>query len=203
MHRPPRTRARARILASLLPVLAALLSTGCVSFGIHNANLMAGQRFFDKTTYEPIDVQPTVGLSFDTYKLSNGIGFEIGGLWSRESDGIELAGLGPADVEGENYEGYLGVRKTFLFRDEPFYPYIGGGLGAINTKLDLDTADGSVSDSDTTGAIYVHAGIYWNFLGSANLGLDLRRVFATSVELLDVDTDVDYTQLMLTLGFTF
>lgn len=203
MSRPPRPRALRRIVAPLLLPLAALLSAGCVSFPIHNANLLAGRRFYDKTTFDPVAEQPTLGLSFDTYKLSNGLGFEVGGFWAWDADAIVLQDLGQSKAFGENYEAYLGVRKTFLIRDEPFYPYFGGGLTAMHTKLKLETVDGDVDDSDTTGGIYVHAGIYWNFLGSANLGLDLRRVFASSVDLFGVDTDVDYTQLMMTMGFSF
>lgn len=203
MPRLPRPRAPMTSLGPLLLALCSVLLGSCVSFPIHNASLLVGKRFYDKTTFEPIDTQTTVGLEFDTYKLTNGLGFEIGGFWSWDEEGVQLESLGPAQVDSENYELYLGVRKTFLFRDEPFYPYIGGGLTGMHTKLGLDTIDGLVEDSDTTGGIYVHAGVYWNFIGNANIGLDLRRVFATSVDLFDVDTDIDYTQAMVILGFSF
>jgi opacity protein-like surface antigen len=84
-------------------------------------------------------------------------------------------------------------------------PYVGGGasLIAINVDAEGSGAGGSasISDDDVGVGLYLHGGAAWQVASSFRLGLDLRYLTGTDVDLFGVNGDVDYAQAALFLGF--
>jgi opacity protein-like surface antigen len=190
-------------LATGAALLAALHLGACVSLPVHNATLLGGMRFLDSETWDPVDTQPTVGIELDTYKPGDGIGAELGFLYSWEGGSAQIPNLGTAEIDTVNYELYMGARKTFPIRNEPFYPYIGAGLSWIANEYDATLIDGQASSSDDAFGVYFRAGVYWNFASNWNLGLDVRRRFGGEVDVLGVDAGLDYLTTLATVGFSF
>ena len=155
-------------------------------------SLYLGQRNLDEDDWAPVDEQATFGLEFSQERLGSAIGWEVGLMGSADDD--DVAGL---DVEVTTGELYGGVRKTF--GDGVVHPYVGGGLALINLKADVS---GVGDDDDGSAAGYAHGGVAFAVSESFFLGLDLRLLFGSDVTIAGFDSDADYGQLALLLGWS-
>jgi len=151
-----------------------------------------GQRSLDEDDWAPLEDQPMFGVEFSSERPGSILGWEVGLMGSYTSD--DVFGVSLDATTGEIYGG---VRKTFL--QSTVRPYVGAGLSAINARLE----GGGVSDDDTSLGIYGHGGAIVMLGQSFHLGLDLRGLFGTDVELFGVSGDADYVQLALVLGWLF
>lgn len=156
--------------------------------------LLLAQRMLDGDFWEPVEDQPAIGIDVSFENPEHVIGWEIGIMASKD-DG-EFLGL---DVEGKTGELYGGVRKTFGGPDQDVKPYLAGGLSIIKAEGELS----GISDDDTSLAGYLHGGVLGQFTDRFFMGLDLRVLFASDIELAGVSGDADYTQLGLVLGWGF
>jgi opacity protein-like surface antigen len=181
----------------------ALLLGGCMSLPMHNINVLGGSRMLDQSEWEPVDSQTMVGIEVDTYKPRDGLGAELGFQYSRDDSSTAIANQGTADVEGENYEVYAGARKTFPLFEDRLFPYLGMGLAYVLSDFDVGLPSGSADDTNGSLGVYIRGGAYWNFAGNWHLGLDVRRMIGTDIDLLDVESDADYMQVALFVGFAF
>lgn len=160
-------------------------------FGV--VGLMLGTRSLDDdVAWDQIE-QPFV-LGVEAATFGNPIGFE-GGI-SLAGDSTTVEGV---DVSDTFVETYIGARGTF--GSGPVFPYIGAGGTLILASVEGDAGGFSVSDDDTTLGFYAHGGVLFRIGTSFFLGLDARLVTGTSLEIFDIDTDADYTQLTAFLGF--
>jgi hypothetical protein len=155
--------------------------------------LYLGQRNLNHDDWSPVDEQGTAGLEFVHETAASPVGFEVGIMGS--SDDGQVAGI---DVTGSTAELYGGVRKTF--GEGVVRPYVGAGLSYIDATVE---ADGFADEDDSSLAGYVHGGVDFDITESLFLGLDLRVLFASDIEIAGVSGDADYAQLALRLGFAF
>jgi opacity protein-like surface antigen len=151
-----------------------------------------GRRSLDDD-FEPVEDQVFVGGSYARQSPYDPVGFEVGLYASREEDDS-----GALDIEGRTREIYGGVHKTF--GDDVLRPYVGAGLALIQAELDVEGVD---DDDDSSIAGYVHGGFRVAVTESFFLGLDLRWLFGSDLEIGGVDTDADYAQLALAFGWSF
>ncbi len=158
--------------------------------------LTVGEREFDDDLFEAADVdeQDGFGLSYE-WEMGTFV-WEVGFLGSEE-DG-EIATI---DVEVTVTELYLGARYQFQVGVSPVRPYLGGGVSLV--KADVDGDSGLGDDDDSSAGIYIHAGADWFITDSFFIGLAYRILTGTDLEVFDEDTDADYEQLALRLGFSF
>lgn len=167
-------------------------------------DLYLGARSLNENDWSPVEDQTTVGLEYVHEGLDAPIGFELGLFVSEKSKENVVVGGGTADITGKTGELAAGVHKTFLRDGGRIHPYVGGGLAAIQAKLRADdSAGGSASDDDTSGALYVHGGVEFDLGPAFLIGLDLRLLGGSSVTLFGVNGDADYAQLALVLGARF
>jgi opacity protein-like surface antigen len=110
------------------------------------------------------------------------------------SDEGKFAGF---NVRGRTGEVYAGVRKAF--GNDTVRPYLGGGLSIIRGEVDAAGSD----DSDTSAAAYLHAGVEFLISPTFFLGLDIRGLFGSSIDMGGVNGDADYTQGAFTFGWRF
>jgi hypothetical protein len=147
-----------------------------------------GQRSLDSTDWSPVDDQPTLGIEFSQESTGSAIGWEVGLAGSSDESG---------PLKGSTGEIYGGVRKSF--GSDTVRPYLGGGLSFINAKAEV----GSASDDDSSLAGYVHGGLQFLVSRTFEIGLDLRVLFGSDLEIAGVSTDADYGQAALTFGWRF
>lgn len=156
-------------------------------------SLYVGQRDLDHHDYDPVDDQGTVGLEYAHERPGSVVGFEVGAMGSRDDE--HESGL---DFKGRTGEVYAGLRKSF--GSDVVRGYFGAGVSYIQSKVEVE---GIGDDDDTSLAGYVHGGITADVSSSMYLGLDLRFLFASDMTIAGVETDADYGQLALVLGFAF
>lgn len=155
--------------------------------------ILLGQRSLDEDDYEPVEDQIVFGFEFWREHADDVVGWEAG-LQGSGDDG-EIAGF---DVEGSTGELYGGVRKSF--GTGAIRPYVAAGLSVIRSEVEVD---GFGSDDDTSLGLYAHGGVLFAVTPTFHVGLDLRGLFGSGMEIGGVDTDADYGQLALVLGFGF
>jgi hypothetical protein len=151
-------------------------------------SIYLGGRSLDEDDYSPVEDQGMIGFEFVHEPPTSAIGFEVGIAGSGDEDGA---------VEASTGELYAGFRKTF--GDQAVHPYIGGGLAYIASEVEVGGAD----DDDASAAAYVHGGVQFDITDAFFVGVDLRVLFGSDLEIGGVDTDADYGQLALVLGFAF
>ena len=158
-----------------------------------HTHVLGGWRSVDHDVFEG---HPVGGLEVDLYRPEAPFGYEIGLSYGTEDEDV-----GALDVEGQFYEGYLGIRKTW--GSGGVHPYVGlGGTYGVIDRNSRTPIGQRISDDEVGAGGYVHAGAYWviggagldSALGASELtlGFDLRGV---------VGDDADYGQAAITLGF--
>jgi opacity protein-like surface antigen len=187
-------------------LLLVLLPTACAAVGAPqsdtpvprasgNANrltLYGGQRSFDEDDYEPVEDHLMLGLEYAHETPGSAVGFEVGVAGSGDDDDI-----GGVDVEARTFEAYAGLRKTL--GDSAVHPYLAGGVSAIKADVEL----GGFDDDDTSFGVYLHGGVAFDLTESFSLGVDLRTLFGSEIEIAGIDGDADYAQFAVfaALGF--
>lgn len=153
--------------------------------------LAIGQRSLDEGDYEPVEDQIALGVGVHQEPPGSLVGWELGFQGSYDED--DVAGFG--DIESSTWELYGGLRKT-LVDGEEVRPYLGAGLSLVGVRFEALGID----DDDSSLAAYAHGGVEIEVSPGFALGLDLRGLFGSEIDLFGVDTDADYGQLALFLA---
>lgn len=227
MHSPT-TRCR-RLRRRSLVGLVGLLAMSChaaAPMGVYSAptssgsstvlNLaghLGGRSFSNAEDYGGEEDQLALGLAADWRKEDQVLGYETGLLFS---SGVEET-FG-SDVESDHTELFVGLRAT---RGLPLLErstvglvngYVGAGVSLVSTSVGFESFTGgsNASDDDVSAGAYGHCGFYFYLFspepdGSLpeavmNLGVDLRYLFLTDMELLGASTDADYSQYTVFFG---
>jgi Outer membrane protein beta-barrel domain len=162
----------------------------------HQIKVYLGQRSLDEDDWSPVEDQAALQLEYSHESPDDAVGWEVGIGGSADDDTIDV-GFGPQDVTLATGEFYGGVRKSFGAGN--VRPYIGGGLSFINLDVEVDSA----SEDDSSLGLYLHGGVEFLLGQSFALGVDLRTLFGSEITIAGFDTDADYAQLALTLGWRF
>ena len=163
-----------------------------------NANFLLGSRGLDEDFWSPVEGQFALGATADFGKQGWPVHLETG---SYVSVGYKEDFAGASDVTGSVSEIFFGVNKTWITKG-PARPFIGGGLAAVGAAYRVDNPfGGDVDDSDGSGGVYFHGGVFWRIGNRFNIGLDGRLLAGTSITLFGVDGDADYAQLGMVLGW--
>lgn len=163
---------------------------------IRQLSMLAGFRnFSDNGVWDRVDAEASIGLEY-AHEIKDGLGFEVGAVGSI---GTEDGGVGTVDVTGAAAEFYGGAR--YFLRHKRWTPYVGGGIAAILAGVDNDQGGQVADDQDFSLGFYLHGGVQYNLNDVMFLGLDLRYLTGTDLDLDAVSGDADYTQLGFVLGF--
>jgi hypothetical protein len=157
----------------------------------HRISIYLGARQLDEDDYEPAEDQAMLGAEFAFERPGSSVGFEIGLMGSVDEG--EALGF---DVEANTSELYAGIRKTF--GSGVVRPVLGAGVSYIHSEFELS---GVGSDDDASIAGYVHGAVLFDISRSFFLGVDVRFLLGSDLEIAGVDTDADYAQYALVLGF--
>jgi len=216
-----RARGALAALRSIPPILLGLTSAlACAAPSAEQraaaerrVDLLLGMRFHsdalpDVPDYEDLDQAAAFAVGFTYQGAEDFVGFEFGlgsGLAEDEELRQDPGGLlYDLDLELFSTELYGGAVKTFGI-GEPFRPYIGLGLALVALEGEVSSAvlGGSDTQSDYSPAGYLHGGALFDVSPCLALGLDLRWLFGTQLELDDLEVDGDYLQAAFVLGFHF
>lgn len=187
------------------PALAARApTTQSASTELRAIDLLVGVRAFDDDEFwTPVDEHTSFGLQFAWQGDGDPIGFETGFLLSQEDDSVDVGGVGTVSLDMRVIEIFFGLHHGFGSVDSTLRPYVGGGLTTLIVEVDGDVAGvGSAQDDDTGIAVYVHGGLAVQVSRSVRVGVDARWVSGSGVDVFGADTDLDYAQLSMLVGFS-
>jgi hypothetical protein len=153
-----------------------------------------GQRSLDEDFWAPVEDQAVFAVDYARETPGSVVGFEVGLAGSYDNENV--AGF---DIDGTTAELYGGVRKTFV-TGSVVRPVLGAGLSLIDAEVQVA---GFGSGDDTSLAGYAHGGVDFDITEAFFLGLDLRWLFGSDIEIAGISGDADYVQLALVIGFAF
>ena len=155
----------AAVLAAAVPWTAAFEG---------NVNVFVGQKWLNKSDWEPIEKQPELGIFFAFGETRAPIHFAIDVLHSTDEETTDVTGIGAVDVEGTTTEYSLGVRKVFR-RHAITRPHLGGGATVASGELRLESSGlGRIEADDTAFGLWIDGGITWRLAKHLNLGIEVR-----------------------------
>jgi hypothetical protein len=199
----------------MLATVASLLASGCATSPFYSGNRFDTTVMTDfawrcaDSELEPVDQQRAFGLEADVRLPHDQTGLELG-LFHSDRDGTRnLNGAGEADVGSSMTEASVGGRwrygATWVLGAEP-YASAGASLIFLSTKSD-GPRGASQSATDWTVGPYIRFGLQWTFAERFSIALDYRQVLFTNwfrdLQLDDVSTDANYSQVGVVLGWQF
>jgi opacity protein-like surface antigen len=194
-------------LAFLVPLAACAAAPASVSpasaggeYRASKLELYLGGRALHESDWHPVEDQAAIGMEFVHEGHDAPVGFEFALFGTQKT---KEDAFGAIDATGSTGELSAGVRKTFLKDDSRFHPYVGGGVALISARNEGAVSGASAHDDDTSGALYMHGGVELDLSPSFLIGLDLRFLGGTDMELFGKDASADYGQLAFLIGVRF
>lgn len=166
--------------------------------------LYLGQSELDSDFWDPADRPIAFGMEYGLIHRS-GLGLELGmffGYDQEESGTVDIGGtLFETDLSTELVELSAGARLE-LPLGEHWLAYGGGGLAWVDAAAETFVEEDLViaDDSDSDFGYYYHAGLSYRVTRDFAVGLDVRVLTDTELEIDSFDTDADYTQFALVLS---
>lgn len=165
-----------------------------------NVNFMVGLRSLEGDVWDTLDDQILFGAMVDLGDADWPVHIEIGAFYSDDKLTDTILGFGSLSFSASVADVGVGVQKGWDLR-HGFRPFVGGGLAVATAHVAISGAGVHLSDSDTSAGIYGHGGILWRIQPRLNVGLDLRALRGTDIELAGMEDDADYLQVSLLLGW--
>jgi len=187
-----------------LGVLCGTMPTVALAAG--EIALIAGKRVLsDEEFWAPLDEPGVFGMQLAVGSSDSPWFFDAAFLASEDDDEAAIDfGSGPTEVQAESKLTEVSVGALFApgFAQR-FTPYLGAGVTYLKAELEVDipSLGGSAEDDDTSPGFYLRGGFSMTLVESLSLGVDLRYVGGTDIEVFDVSGDADYTQVGVTLGY--
>jgi hypothetical protein len=174
----------------------------------HQDGMAGNTQFFIGQTYlhdswKPLDEPPSFGFEADFAPVKSPVHVALGFNIAFEDKHVTLPYFGKTGHVGV---GFLEFSAGFLWhpvKKSVVRPYLGGGIVRMFAGVGSGSDFWSGGDSDQTFGFYGNAGVFFKVGDVFNIGLDGRMVRGTSVTLAGVDTDVNYGQASLLLGFSW
>ena len=185
--------------------LASGLTTAVLAapaFAAGNANVVAGPRYLDDGSWNPVADQTAVGITVDVGRKFWPINFAIGYHDSTATDhSVNPAPVGDLKLEGRIQELDFGVLKSWPLAHR-LRPFVGGGLGLVQGSSRATFATlGGTHDSGTGAGAWMEGGVYWRLAGHLNLGIDTRVLLGANVTLFGFSRSADYRQVGMLVGW--
>jgi len=158
---------------------------------------LVGKRSLD---WNYVENQTMFGIEGDFASEEWPVNILVGMAASSDEETVKVFGT-PVKLEGSTFELYAGGRK-YLETGSPFAPYIGGGFSLIDAKISASVGGFEASGSDSSFGIFLNGGGVYR-LESFNIGLDIRMLLGTEINVGDSSGDADYTQFTIVLGYGF
>ncbi len=179
--------------------VAATLAAGCAAPAAPDEDLafatvvegLVGLRDLDDD-FEPVEEHVAIGLGVVHLPAGWPVELEAALQYSEADDLV---------FRSELVELSVGLRKTLPLDGAPVALYGGAGAAWLWGDLDVAVPASIAAESDASIGGYVHVGFVWMFAPGTTVGLDLRMVRGTELDLGSVEGDADYRQIALVFGY--
>ena len=157
---------------------------------------LGGRALDDDAFYDPVENMGVLGFEYVrnlTHDTPAGVGIEIGLFLAGDSDDS----LGP-EITAGFLEASVGLRGRLDVG--PLQFSIGAGPAFILGAADIESGP---DENDSSAGIYAHLGALVRIGDTFGLGLDARGLSGTDITFDGIgDTDADYGQVTIVLGFS-
>lgn len=159
-------------------------------------NFHVGQRSMDDSaSWGRLSEQVNFGLDFVHGPGDRFLQWDVAFHYSTdEADSL----TGPR-VTAETFDGSIGLIHFFRFGAEQVVPYIGGGLAGIYVDTEFLNAS-EVDASDWSFAGYARAGLEFRFRENEHIGIDVRAIGGSSLDMAGVSTNADAIVISMIFG---
>lgn len=167
--------------------------------------LHLGARSMDDEFLPGTSNDTVVGLEISGAPRGSPLEFVLGlfgsGGWSSTFEEDEGVGFGAGETLSTGAaEISFGLRLAPHFEGIPIVPHAGLGVAGIRVQREELFGGEEVRRSDSSGAVYAHAGLTWLGQGGWTLTVEYRELFASDLRLGDEVGDGDYSQVSVALG---
>lgn len=161
--------------------------------------LLGGRQLFH-SSYGGLDEHGVLGFEFDARPATFPIGIEAGAAATGDFD--DHASGTFLDLESTTGEFYFGPRATIDFTEtDLFHGYVGTGISFQHAELERLTTSLQVrEDDDSAIGGYLHGGFYFHVSRGLRMGLDVRWIYASNIELFDEDAGLESLQVAFLIG---
>jgi len=173
------------VLAGLVAMCAGGNARADKAFGF-----TLSHRNLDEDLWRSLDDQFSIGFHFDFGKRRI---HHVFSLLASDKGGCSSICFGRPDSEGSIAELSYGV--IFSRFTGKFQPYIGGGISFVNAGVDWNEVGRDFDDEDTSAGWYLAGGLAWRVASKLQLGVDVRQLGGTEIELGPDRGDADYLQI--------
>lgn len=167
-----------------------------------NTQFFIGQAWL-QDQWAPIDEPASFGFEADFGPKKSWVHVALGFNIAADSQQVSSTLFGETGDVGVVFTELSAGFLILPVKKAPVRPYIGGGIVRTFAGVGADWGFGSGGDTDTTFGFYGNAGIYFKVGDVFNIGIDGRIVRGTDVTFAGIETDVDYEQASLLLGFSW
>ncbi len=159
-------------------------------------NFSVGQRSMDDSaTWDRLGEQVDFGIDFVLGPGNNFLQWDVAFHYSiDEADSL----TGPS-VTAETFDGSIGLIHFFRFGEQRIVPYIGGGLAGIYVDTEFLNAS-EINASDWSFAGYARAGLQFRFRQNEHIGIDVRAIGGTSLDMAGTSTNADAIVISMIFG---
>jgi hypothetical protein len=167
-----------------------------------NVQLLIGQIWL-QDQWAPLDEPATFGVEVDFGPKKSIVHVALGFNVAFEEQTVPTPFFG---VTGDVGFGIAEFSAGFLVhpvKKAQVRPYIGAGIVRTFVGVGSDWDFWSGGETDSTFGFYGNLGVFFKVGDVFNIGLDGRIVRGTEVTLAGIETDVDYEQASLLLGFSW
>ena len=166
-----------------------------------NAQFLLGQAYLHDS-WKPFDEPSTFGVRVDFAPAKSPVHVALGLNMAVQSKNISTPFYGQNGKVGVGFLEFSAGALWLPVKKAVVRPYL--GLGIVRILAGAGSGSNwSNDENDNSFGFYGNAGIYFKVGDTFNIGFDGRLVRGTKITLAGVETDVDYGQASLLLGFSW
>ncbi len=187
-----------------LTIACAALAAGnaCADGMAGNTQFLIGQTYLSDD-WKPLDEPSSFGVEVDFAPAKSpvhvALGFSVAGESKRVSGPVfgQTGKVGAGILEFSAGAAWHPVKKGVV------RPYLGVGVVRVFAGVGSGSDFWSGGESDQSFGFYGNAGVFFKVGDTFNIGFDGRIVRGTSISIANFDTNTNYGQASLLLGFSW
>lgn len=169
-----------------------------------NISLSFGETTLNRDYWKPVERQPTASITGDYNPGSWPVNLLLEYSYSSNVTGGRSYHHGYRaynDVEAQTSEFSVGARK-YLVDTGPLRPYLSAGVSTISAYLSAPNGGWYVNDDSSSLGYFGNGGIIF-VAHRLYVGFDFKALGGTSVKLLGVSGDANYSRWAVLFGVSF
>ena len=167
-----------------------------------NTQFLIGQRYLDDS-WKPLDEPSMFGVEVDFAPAQSPVHVALGGFLSSDKQHVSTPFYGST---GSVEVDMLELSAGFLWhplRRGVVRPYVGAGIVRIYAAIDSEFGFFGSSENDESFGFYGNGGLFFKVGERFNIGIDGRVVRGTKLDFSGTETNGNYEQVALLLGFSW